>query len=273
MGLHVPTQKIIYDLRVCGQLVECRETWNWNQTPSEKRGECREPFSAASRLRMLKEIAQIHWRDDIRYSLITLTYPDALTRRTVGRQTLDRSRFTRDLERLVGTKISMLWRKEWKHRLTGVHKGKLAPHWHLLCFRMPWVDHRDVRKLWRACLAHGGRVATDVREASSGEQAAVYAAKYAAKRTSCSLDYATYLNTGFGRAWGFVRKHLISYYKPTLIRGLSEDELALATQLAQSIWPGVHCNGTGAFTIFTPHAANFLGSIQKKRLARTRQMA
>lgn len=271
VALHCPPQTTVYDLRVCGNLVECQETWNWQQTPREKRGTVSELFTRASRLRMLKEIAQIHWLDTIRYSLITLTYPDSVAFRSLERHTIDRSRFVRDLERTVGKPIGILWRKEWKERQSGLYKGQMCPHWHLLCFDMPWVDHKEIRGLWRSILAHGGPVATDVREARSGKLAAFYASKYAAKASSCSLDNVAYLNYRWGRPWGFLRKGSISYYEPKIIRNLSPDEFALVRQLAASQWKGIKRNDTQGFSLFGDCGNAIYRSVLKMRLARERQ--
>lgn len=269
--VRTPPQKITYNLRVCGKLCECRETWNWNQSERIKRGECREPFSPPARLRMLREIAQIHWRDDVRYSLITLTYPDAIAERSIERQTIDRSRFVRDLERLIGHNVGILWRKEWKERLSGVRKGQLTAHWHLLCFDVGWIDHADIRRVWAAILATGGPLSTDVREAKTGQQAAMYAAKYAAKCSPCSLDNASYLNRRWGRAWGFLRTVLIPYYEPIVIRGLSHDELALARHLAHGIWPAIRPDTDSGFTLFGDEVQALAASVAKMRLGATRR--
>lgn len=269
--LHVPEQKITFDLRVCGKLTECMETWNWQQSPRPLRGECLQPFSKASRLRLLREIAQIHWTDQVRYSLITLTYPDEAAERSIARHTIDRSRFVRDLEQLTGRGHGVMWRKEWKPRLTGHRKGQFTAHWHLLVFDIGWVDAADVRRIWKSILATGGPVATDVREAKSGDQAAMYAAKYSAKATSCSLDYAAYLNRRWGRAWGFLRKVLIPYYKPTIIRDLSKEELALVKALASAQWKGVPRGADQGFSLFGGCGEAIAKSVLKMRLAKARR--
>jgi len=266
--LHIPPQRVSFDLRVCGTLTECLETWNWNQQQRIKRGPCSELFSQASRLRMLREIAQINWNTGTRFSLITLTYPDQLVKRTMERQTVDRSRFVRDLERTVGRPLSMLWRKEWKPRLSGQHQGQLACHWHLLAFGIPWVAHDHVRALWRNVLAHGGNVATDIREAPSGERAAFYASKYCAKASSCSLDNVSYLNTRFGRPWGFLRKTGIVYYKPKIIRDLSPAEFALVKHLAAASWKGISRNAAQGFSLFGPCGDAIYRSVMKMRVAK-----
>lgn len=216
---------------------------------------------------MLKEIAQIHWKDSIRYSLITLTYPDSVAFRSLEKYTVDRSRFVRDLERHVGRPLSMLWRKEWKPRQSGQHKGQMYPHWHLLCFDTPWIAHQDVRQLWRAVIAHGGSVATDIREARSGKLAAFYASKYAAKASSCSLDNVAYLNYRWGRPWGFLRKGGISYYEPKVIRHLTPAEFSLAKQLAAGQWKGVNRADSQGFTLFGDCGDAIYRSVMKMRLA------
>lgn len=268
--LHTPEQRITYDLRVCGKLCECRETWNWSQAQRSLRGECKEPFSRQSRLRLLKELAQIRWRDDIRYSLISLTYPDQKAERSCARHTIDRSRYIRDLESLTGSKYGILWRKEWEERKSGERKGQLVLHWHLLAWDIGWVDHRDIRKLWRNILGWGGPLATDIEEATSADKAAFYAAKYAAKPSSCSLDNAAYLNKRWGRPWGFCRSIQIDRYKPIIIRGLSADEFALVKNLAAPHWKGIKRHDDQGFTLFSDVGQEIARSVQKMRLARAR---
>lgn len=271
LKLHIPPQQIVYDLRVCGSLVECQETWNWNQSPREPRGPCKEPFSRAARLRMMKEIAQIQWQNDTRYSLISLTYPDHVANRTNATHTIDRSRYIRDMEKLVGRPLGILWRKEWKQRLSGERKGEFTLHWHLLAWSTPWIDHRDIRKLWAKILRTGGPLCTDIREAKTAERAAFYAAKYAAKASSCSLDNGAYLNRQWGRAWGFTRKHLISYYEPKIIRNLSPSEFALLKALASAEWQGIDRGSNQGFTLFSKHGDAIFRSVQKMRLANSGQ--
>lgn len=265
--LHTPEQTVSYDLRVCGSLCECRETWNWNQSQRPSRGECKEPFSRQSRLRLLKQLAQIRWRDDIRYSLISLTYPDKTAERSCARHTIDRSRYIRDLEHLTGRKYGILWRKEWEDRKSGERKGELILHWHFIAFNIGWVDHRDIRKLWRNILGWGGPLCTDIQEATSADKAAFYAAKYCAGVPSCSLDNAAYLNKRWGRPWGFCRSVSIDRYKPVVIRGLSPDEFALVKNLAAPHWKGIKRHQTHGFTLFSDLGPEIIRSVQKMRLA------
>jgi hypothetical protein len=219
---------------------------------------------------MLKEIAQIRWPDNIRYSLITLTYPDDVAERSIARHTIDRSRFVRDLEHRTGRRYGVLWRKEWEPRKSGVNAGQLTAHWHLLCFDTPWIDHKHIRKIWQSILATGGPCATDIREAKTGQCAAFYAAKYAGKPSSCSLDNAAYLNRQWGRAWGFLRKDRISYYKPSIIRGLSPEEFALAKHLAAASYTGIDPRSPGGFTLFTERGDAIARSVMKMRLAQSK---
>lgn len=269
--LYAPQQKITFDLRVCGKLCECRETWNWNQSPRQERGECRTAFSPSSRMRLLREIAQIEWLDGVRYSLLTLTYPDQCARRSIAQHTIDRSRFTRDLEQLTGRETGILWRKEWKERQSGVFKGQILPHWHLLLFDSAWIDHKDIRKLWSVVIGATGPVATDIREVKTAVQAAYYAAKYASKAPDCSLDNVSYLNSVFGRAWGFLRKHQIPYYEPTIIRDLSPEEFALAKHLASAQWRGIPRGKEQGFTLFGDCGPAIVESVRKMRLANARR--
>lgn len=91
-------------------------------------------FSDASRRRMMDYLAKVDY-SKIPFWL-DLTYPDIFPE--------DNERWKRDLEiffkRLVRRwpEASGFWKLEFKPRLSGVNRGKLAPHYHLLVFHVPW---------------------------------------------------------------------------------------------------------------------------------------
>jgi len=163
-------------------------------------------FTDASRLRLLRYIATVKWNEIQSALLCTLTYPDEIAARSPRRRTQDRLHFFAKVERKIGVKIPALWRLEWKDRLSGRYKGKLVPHFHLLLFGVPFIAWQDVRRWWGEVLQFSGRLATDIRRANTATLVALYAAKYAAKRSpSSSLDNQSYVNRG-GRCWGIFRK-------------------------------------------------------------------
>jgi len=100
---------------------------------SEKRGVINH-FSDASRRRMLDLLAKVDygqiplWMD--------LTYPDQFpTDCEIWKGHLEA--FFKRLKRRFRT-CSAVWKLEFKPRRSGVNKGKIAPHYHLLVWGVPW---------------------------------------------------------------------------------------------------------------------------------------
>ena len=102
-------------------------------TKSAKRGEIAE-FSSASRRRMLELMAKID-RKAVPF-FVTLTYPDSFP--------LYRSDYKRHLETFCNRlkrrwpDMAVLWKLEFQVRKSGRNKGKLAPHYHLFVYNVPW---------------------------------------------------------------------------------------------------------------------------------------
>jgi hypothetical protein len=98
-----------------------------------KRGEI-DHFSDASRRRMMDYLAKVDY-SQVPFWL-DLTYPDIFPE--------DNERWKRDWEIFVKRLVrrwpeaSGFWKLEFKPRLSGVNKGKLAPHYHALVFNVPW---------------------------------------------------------------------------------------------------------------------------------------
>jgi hypothetical protein len=102
-------------------------------TTSTQRGEITE-FSAASRRRMLELMAKI---DQAAVPLfVTLTYPNDFP--------LYRADYKRHLETFCDRlqrrwpKAAIIWKLEFQVRKSGLNKGKLAPHYHLFVYGVPW---------------------------------------------------------------------------------------------------------------------------------------
>jgi len=166
-------------------------------------------FSRQARFRLLKLIATINWPEALPCLFITLTYPDecVATRSTIRNK--HRYLFHRRLEKALAIELPMLWRVEWKPRLSGVNKGIYLPHIHLLLFGVRFIAIETVRAFWNATIGHSGWCSIWLEECGTGKHAALYVAKYCAKVEPAigSLDKRTYLNTG--RQYGFTRKPLI----------------------------------------------------------------
>jgi hypothetical protein len=108
-----------------------------------KRGEIGH-FTDASRRRMLACLAKIE-NDQVPW-FVTCTYPDEF-----DKFALYREEYKRHLEllckrierRFPGS--SCLWKLEFMPRKSGVNKGKIAPHYHIFLFNVPWAfEYREM---------------------------------------------------------------------------------------------------------------------------------
>lgn len=207
---------------------------HFRKTPPLKRGKVM-GFTRPARLRMLKTIAMIDWRNVGKSLLITLTYPNERMDRTFSERTRDRNNFLLGLERELGKQLVALWRMEWQVRKSGERQGEVAPHFHLVVLGSGYIDWRLIRKLWARCLAWDGYLATDVRSTQNGLHAARYAAKYAAKQEDLSsLDYASYLRIA-GRSWGIARKPSIPWATEHVFEECKPEHINRAMDLASRL--------------------------------------
>jgi hypothetical protein len=91
-------------------------------------------FTGASRRRMLEMMARVE-TSEVPF-FVTLTYPDNFP--------LYSEKFKRDLETLCARllrrwpKAAVIWKLEFKERRSGRNKGKVAPHYHLFVYNVPW---------------------------------------------------------------------------------------------------------------------------------------
>jgi hypothetical protein len=206
-----PGQSTRWIVTLQGKLLTVQEVMNYSHGKvSHTRGPNR-PFTAAARLRMLKEIARIDWASVGPCKLMTVGYPDHLVDTTYKQRTTQRYLLHRHIENHLGRHVGMLWRVEWIDRKSGRHKGLYTPHIHGVIFNVRYLDQWLVRRWWREILHVDGPLSTDLESCRRGEDAGKYACKYASKVDSHSLDYASYLNNSFGRSWGVVRRETIPY--------------------------------------------------------------
>ncbi len=176
-------------------------------------------FTRAARLRLLKEIAVIDWRKAGRCLFVTLTYPDTIGCPTYKERTTQRTLVLRRIEKYLGRQVSALWRTEWQDRKSGVRKGQLMPHLHVLLFGVAYLPWSDLRQWWREVLGHGGPIHTFIQLIDGAEGTARYAAKYAAKdASSSSLVSAAYLDNLCGRSWGMTRKKGVPRFSKVTFR-------------------------------------------------------
>lgn len=161
-------------------------------------------FSRESRKRLLDLLNMI--RSDALSSglFMTLTYPDAFP--------TDAARWKRDLDvflkrlKRAHPGAVVVWRLEWKERLSGQNAGQVAPHFHLIALGIPWMDLQWLGQSWYETVGSG-----DVRHLGAGTQAQrirnrrgilYYAAKYVGKVAE-SPEFWT------GRVWGVVGRDLL----------------------------------------------------------------
>lgn len=234
-GPHPPgsANELYWRVEITGDLIECKA--QFLRPPRglpKRRGTCK-GFTRASRLRMLKMVSKIDWKNITRGLFITLTLPDACWPMDSSRRTQARHVFLRDLERRLGKPCGALWRIEWQKRQSGVNRGKFLPHFHLIIPGVQFVPWQFINDRWKAALGHRGIVVTDVRRLSDKSMHQVYIAKYAAKLPSLSsLDYLSYLNID-GRHWGVHRPSLIPKHKTVVYDGLSDERVEALKSLAR----------------------------------------
>jgi len=166
-------------------------------------------FSRQARKRMLDLLNSIrdNWVSEALF--LTLTYPDAFPE--------DAAKWHRDLDvfmkrmRRQYPRAAVVWRLEWVPRCSGVNVGKLAPHYHLLVFGVPWMDLRWLAAAWYETVGSG-----DDRHLGAGTQAQrvrsrrgviYYAAKYMSKQAMAPEMWT-------GRVWGVVGRDLL----PVILR-------------------------------------------------------
>lgn len=168
-------------------------------------------FSRKSRKRMIEAIAQK--REHIRPLFVTLTYPDEIwfDLWMDGRDLNDHLQsFIERLKRAF-PEAGMMWRKEAETRKSGLNKGKVAPHLHLiidgLLHDVAWI-RQEFSRWWTEIIRAGQlkkAVRVDVQVAKSRRHSYYYVSKYVSKVGHANVKKSKFLeeNEGkFGRHWG-----------------------------------------------------------------------
>jgi len=166
-------------------------------------------FSRKSRKRMLDLMNCIHENWVSEAVFLTLTYADVFPE--------DAARWKRDLDvfckrmRRQYPRAAVVWRLEWVPRRSGVNVGRLAPHFHLLVFGVPWMDLRWLATAWYETVDSGDErhlgAGTQAQRVRSRRGVMHYCAKYMGK-TAMSPPFWT------GRVWGVIGRELL----PILLR-------------------------------------------------------
>jgi len=174
-------------------------------------------FSRKSRKRMLDLVNSIDEAAVTDGLFVTCTYPDVYPE--------DAAKWHRDLEvfgkrlRRQYPKACFLWRLEWQERRSGVNAGKMAPHYHLLLFGVPWLDLRWLAAAWYETVGSGDErhlgAGTQAQRVRSRRRAIAYVSKYMAKSAESPAMWT-------GRVWGCVARRLFAIVLHTF--ELSEEQ-------------------------------------------------
>lgn len=218
-------------------------------------------FSRASHLRMLKTTATINWRKAKKGLFVTLTFPDGTWPQTKGQRMRALWQWFRQVENLLGKKVSALWRLEWKKRKTGAYKDQYLPHFHLIVFGASYIRKEDIRKFWANALRYEGPLATDVQRLENKRHHAVYIAKYVAKVPDLTaLDYVAYSRID-GRHWGYYRRPLLPRYESMYFTDISLANVKTLRDVASSSLPWYDAAADAGFCLIGTVGEKFARAI------------
>lgn len=216
-----------------------------------------EAFSAASRRRLIEMMARLVTKG-VRTVFLTLTFEGSPSPKEAKKSL---KRFTAWMRR-AHPQASAVWRMEPQQR------G--APHFHLICFRLPWIDQKELQERWERCTKQARSIA-HITLIRSKRGVMAYVSKYIAKRDrsqdSTSLDSPTYQHEGadesVGRHWGYVNHDGLPF--APLVSFLVEDE-----QLMRYAWWAISkfSRGRGAQNpsralLYTDEASEFLAFLTR----------
>ena len=158
-------------------------------------------FSKGARRRILRLVASLK-RSEVPV-FCTLTYPDIFPKSPqVWKRDLDTffKRLLRQFPRGI-----IIWRMERKERQTGLSKGEIAPHFHLLVYNVPYIYLLGwISAAWYQVVDSGDerhfRAGTRVEPVRSVRGVLYYTSKYICKQENDELE-------GIGRLWGIVGRY------------------------------------------------------------------
>ena len=145
-----------------------------------------------------------------------------------------------------------IWRVEWAKRLTGVWKGRLMPHVHVIYFRAGFLPVKDVGAAWARSIGFRGRVDVKMNEITSLHMCLRYVSKYLAKvAAERNLDIASYLNTEpGGRHWGVFRKPLLPMSETVMVRVKPGPLVESIRRIATEAYAGTPQDMDAGFCVF-----------------------
>jgi len=220
-----------------GQLLIWKYLKENPRTPKSTMGRKVHGFSRASRLSLLKKLATIDWNLAYPSLFVTLTYPDDVLPESAKDLNKHRFLFVRYMEKYLGKEISVIWRIEWKPRLSGKFVGRFAPHFHLMIFQVAYIPMEQVYEDWQKSVGYFEYIRTEVKRMVNERQAGAYVAKYCGKAEDCSLVNDVHLNNiPTGRQWGVLRPSLLPVHPKRTVR-VSADEIRKSRQMANLARP------------------------------------
>jgi len=257
----------VWSLRLQGNLCRVYRQPIYNvKRRKKKRGKIY-GFSSKARLRMLCEAAKIDWDACGQCSFITLTYPDLACEQSYKARTIHRFIFHRYLEKYYGCHVPTIWRIEWKPRQTGIFKGLLMPHIHIVVIGLPCLSRWRIQVLWRKTLSYGNYINVHSIDLTGPAGAAKYISKYVSKPDA--LGIVPYVNKRItpGKAWAMTRREEIPRHRVSVCRILTDDEIEQVQGLAELSRPNYDPRHDGGFVLFGPVNAKIIGYWYGKGIA------
>lgn len=262
----IPAKDVAPRIILRGNLLSYKTGLAYSPPPAGSKRDEITRFTKASRLRMLKFVATIDYTSVRASSFLTLSYPPECECRTFAARTRDRFLIMRKIEDYHDDQISGLWRTEWKVRLSGPTKGNIAPHVHLLLFKVKYIPRGLLVAWWKAVIHSTIDPVVDIRRAVGKRGAAAYISKYCGKVESTCLVNASYLHNRTGRHWGYLRRHHIPRWPEEEIESPTEAQTEFVYRLAQAVFPQGDIRPGESFTLFGDFVAKAGKIIRKKGL-------
>jgi hypothetical protein len=240
-----------------GDLVKVKRKKNISVKPPLRKNTTIGVFSMNARLRMLCTVATIDWQKTGPCTFCTLTYPDPVALEGVAKKTTHRMQFLRDVEIYSGKHVPTLWRVEWEPRKSGVLKGQLIQHIHLLMMGVPFIPFDLAEGWWRRIIGSKEPVRIQLTRAKGKEKAALYASKYCAKPADVPfLVNVPYLNK-LGRHWGITRRREVALHTKKSIGDLDLEQIACLRSCAAAMLHFYQLEYDAGFTFLGEKARRF----------------
>jgi hypothetical protein len=241
---------------VRGNLLEYHAGISWEPPPAGEKRKAISTFSRAARLRLIKTLQTIDYRNSPLSVAITLTYPPEREPRDMYQRGMDRSQMIRHIENYLDRNVYGLWRTEWLPRLSGERKGFLAPHIHLVLFGIRFIHYQTINDWWKGVIQWEGYVRTEIRRARKQRTTLHYLSKYISKPVDSSLVIASYPNGPDGKHYDWIRRNLVPTYSPQWYSDLTEEQKEYVYAAHKRAWPESDVKPGESLTILGPAACN-----------------